>query len=345
MRIKLKILASFAMPILVASFLGGLLAETHHTSLPPLTPPPSGQPLRPEVLQASRCDQEISKPFAGVAVTKVSSNTVHEFTAATKSEVSIIEFYSSFPSVFNRGGALNAVKLNDIPLLQLDPGKLNKYALRRIASGKDNAKIAAYAESVKEFGYCIIISFGHEMNGWWYHWGARWNTPATFINAWRNVHDIFRQVGADNVIWSWDPSHQYTQVTPGRTASPASEWYPGSKYVDWIGLDGYLGSDYNGAPQNFDEIFGPQLAYIRQVAPHKLVYLAETAVAPSSTAAQQIGQLFAGIRRDNMQGLIWFDEKQKNDWRITPGRPAEIAAYARGVKTYPAKKIIDALQR
>ena len=53
---------------------------------------------------------------------------------------------------------------------------------------------------------------------------------------------IFAQGRVTNVIWSWDPSHQYQEVTAGQGRAPASKWYPGNKYVDWIGLDGYLGS-------------------------------------------------------------------------------------------------------
>jgi hypothetical protein len=145
------------------------------------------------------------------------------------------------------------------------------------------------------------------MNGWWYPWGAPQTTPQDFIAAWRHIHKVFAKERAVNVIWSWDPSHQYSSPKAGKVATPASEWYPGAKYVDWVGLDGYLGKDTNGHPQTFSEIFGFQINDIRHVAPHKLVYLAETGVAPGAPALTQIRELFAGVASHDLAGLVWFD--------------------------------------
>jgi len=344
--VNLKIIASMAMPIVTAAVLGGVLAGTHHTSLPSLAPRPSITPLpqNAPVMEAATCERELGKQFSGVALTRVSPVQVDDFTHLTKSPVSIVEFYSSFPAKFNKRGASEAVSLHDIPLIQLNPGTLNRYALRKLASGTDNSKIVAYAEAVKAFKFCVVISFGHEMNGWWYRWGMPWNTPATFIKAWRNMHRIFAAAGATNVIWSWDPSHQYTEVTAGKIASPASKWYPGNDYVDWIGLDGYLSKDNNGRPQSFNEIFGHQVSYIRQVAPHKLLYLAETGVADTAAEVTQIDGLFKGIKQDNMAGLIWFEQNRKQKWSLT-GRIQAIKAYKRGVSGFPKPRTIDVLQQ
>jgi Glycosyl hydrolase family 26 len=341
-----KVLASLAMPIMTVALVGGVLQATHHNrSIPSLARPPStAQSVPTRVVKASTCNSELRQPFTGVAVTKISSGAVTDFTLATQSPVSVIEFYTKFPATFNYGGAMSAVDLNAMPLLQLDPGTVDKSVLRKISTGADDKEVKAYADAVKAFGYCIVISFGHEMNGWWYHWGAPWNTPATFIKAWRHVHDIFAEAGANNVIWSWDPSHQYTVINGADgplVASPASQWYPGKKYVDWIGLDGYLGSDTNGTPQNFDEIFAHQIAYVRQVAPHKLLYLAETAVSPTSAEPHQIKELFEGINRNHLAGLIWFNENKKQDWRLRAGMKEAIAAYSHGVSTYPRPGLIN----
>ena len=48
------------------------------------------------------------------------------------------------------------------------------------------------------------------MNGWWYPWGsAGIRRLQDFIAAWRHIHDVFARQRVTNVIWSWDPSHQY----------------------------------------------------------------------------------------------------------------------------------------
>lgn len=350
MRVKLKILVALAMPIVTAGLLGGVLEHTHHTKLPPLAAPsPSPQPLSTHVMRSSSCASKLtsSGPFAGVAVQTMSTGAVSDFAAVTRSHPSIVEFYNSFPGKFVETSALEAVGFGAIPFVQLNPGRFNKHALRKIANGKDDKAITAYAQAVRAFGYCIIISFGHEMNGWWYDWGAPSNTPATFKKAWRHVHDLFVAAHADNVIWSWDPSHQYTVVNSKThsklVASLAGKWYPGSQYVDWIGLDGYLSLDHNGAPQNFDEIFGPQVANIRSFAPHKLLYLAETGVGSNYAMSEQVAQineLFQGIAKDKMGGLIWFELNRKNSWSLK-GRRAAIQAYRSGLKGFPVIHPID----
>lgn len=280
------------------------------------------------------------KRFTGIAVNQLQAtpgqlqpSPVTTYQHITSSPLAILEIYNSFPGKFDQGGAEQAAKLKALPLIQLNPGKFNKKTIRQISSGKYNSSIKSYADQVRLFKRCIVISLGHEMNGWWYDWGKPLNTPATFIKAWRRVHTIFAQEGATNVIWSWDPSHQYQEVTPTKIASPAKKWYPGAKYVDWIGLDGYLGSDSNGHLQDFKEIFGFQLHDIRQFAPHKLVYLAETGVAPGPSATRQIAELFAGASAYHLGGLVWFDAIAKHDYRLGIHRD-EDAAYQNAVKSF-----------
>ena len=73
------------------------------------------------------------------------------------------------------------------------------------------------------------------MNGSWYPWcvGVNGNTSGDYIAAFRRVHDLFVSAGATNVQWVWSPT-----VSPGSSSDMATE-YPGSQYVNVIGLDGY----------------------------------------------------------------------------------------------------------
>src|SRR5438105_15657730 len=58
-------------------------------------------------------------------------------------------------------------------------------------------------------------------------------SPASFVSAWRHVHDIFAARGATNAVWVWCPS------APGFASSTAQAYYPGDTYVDWACADGY----------------------------------------------------------------------------------------------------------
>lgn len=80
----------------------------------------------------------------------------------------------------------------------------------------------------------VAISFGHEMNGHWYPWGTKDTTAATFVKAWRHIHDLFQEEGATNVVWVWSPN--VVNPVPSVKLEP---YWPGDAYVDWVGIVGY----------------------------------------------------------------------------------------------------------
>ena len=97
------------------------------------------------------------------------------------------------------------------------------------------------------------------MNGPWYSWGWTHTRAKVFVAAWRHIVDVFRQQGASNVIWLWtvnvDPPNDNAIQNPAR-------WWPGSSYVNWVGIDGY----YYKPSWTFAPLFGPTI---------KIVHLAE----------------------------------------------------------------------
>jgi mannan endo-1,4-beta-mannosidase len=307
-----KIAAAFGTPILVTLLVVGVLVATHHTAVPAIILPSATSTANlatstesPKPIPPGPCIGKIPAHFAGIAVKRQIDVNSATFATATGRSPQIVEFYNPFLQPFAAHQALKVIKAGRIPLIQLN---LYKVTAAKIAAGVYDRHLRNYANAVRNFGCVIVLSLGHEMNGWWYPWGSRTGTtPAEFIAAWKHVHDLFARQHADNVIWSWDPTHQYKSPAPGKVATPASEWYPGKDYVDWIGIDGYLNYDKNGHAQNFKEIFGYELSDIRRIAPHKLIYLGETAVSPGSAALKQIENLFAGLSQYHLAGLVWFD--------------------------------------
>ncbi len=314
-------LATLAMPFAAATMIGGILVATHHTTVPPLTP----QATSPGPSQSTAsvpCERAgLREPFAGIAINPAITPHVKAFQRATGTHIQVVEFYNPFTRPFQRQEAQQATAADALPLVQLNPRNV---LLARIAAGRYDEQIRRYADAVRTFRCRVVISFGHEMNGWWYTWGLPWTRPATFIAAWRRIHDVFAGEHAMNVIWSWDPSHLY-QHYAHKSASLASEWYPGNAYVDWIGLDGYLRT----SGQTFKDVFGRQLRNVRSVT-GKPVYIAETGVASGPSQASQIAGLFAAVKKYRLAGLVWFDLDGTQPWRLE-GRPAGLAAYRKAV--------------
>ena len=322
-----KILAALAMPVVVVTLVGAVLRLTDHTALPPLKLPatPSAHAAavsRSRVAkpgQIHACEGYIPSRFSGIAVQHSPANTLDDYHKTFGTKPQIVEFYNAFRQPFRAGEAWQAIDEGLVPFIQLNPRGVSE---KQIAKGTWDEHLRNYAAALNAFGCTVILSFGHEMNGWWYPWGRlppprSGTSPAEFIAAWKHIHDVFANNGVNNVIWSWDPSHQYGQAGPGKIATAAGDWYPGPGYVDWIGLDGYLGYDRNGHAQNFREIFGYQLRDIRSFAPGKPVFLAETGVSRGPALASQVAELFSGVTAYHLTGLVWFDAKSsKHDYRL-----------------------------
>jgi glycosyl hydrolase family 26 len=236
--------------------------------------------------------------FIGVAPGAPFMGAVQSFARAVGIHPAVVELYTGFKSPFPRKLAGQVVGYGSVPLIQWNP---RGAPVKNIGKGMWDTYLSQFALAVKAFGHPIILSFGHEMNGSWSRWSRPFTTPWQFRRAWRRIHNIFTSHGVRNVTWSWDPSHGGTSARP---------WWPGSRFVDRIGIDGYFRHG-----QTFKEIFRRQLRIIRGFT-SKPVYIAETAVARGPGQARQVVGIFHGIRRYHIAGFVWFDINRLEKWRI-----------------------------
>jgi beta-mannanase len=202
------------------------------------------------------------------------------------------------------------------------------YALERIIEGRHDAYIRSFAEAVRRYGRPLRLRFAQEMNGGAYPWSEAQNGNARgeFVKAWRHVHRIFTSAGASNVTWIWSP-----------VAGTIHEGqYPGSRYVDIVGLSGFNGGTTLFAKRwrSFEEAFGPPLDAIRALAADKPVALTEIASAEQGgSKSRWIDGMFAGVRRrPYIRAVVWFNLRKETDWRIESS-PEARAAFAAGAAT------------
>jgi hypothetical protein len=245
---------------------------------------------------------------------------VNAFTKATGVKPGVVVYYSGWLEPFEVSFAKTVAHEDAVPLVQLDPTDVSVAA---IAAGRYDSYLSAYAEAVRAYRHPVILSFGHEMNGYWYSWGNTHTSPAAFVAAWRHIVTLFRTLGAQNVTWLWtiNTIHKKTMVpSPG-------PWWPGSSYVTWVGIDGY----YTNSSSVFSSIFGPTILYVRTLT-HKPILIAETSATPAADQPAKIADLFAGVHLYGLLGFVWFDSLGKTDWRLSS--PAAFAAFRRGAETY-----------
>jgi mannan endo-1,4-beta-mannosidase len=247
---------------------------------------------------------------------------VSVFAAKTGYWPGIVSYYSNWGMPFESGFA-SAVWAHHRgkTLVQIDPRGV---ALSAIAAGQDDGYLHAYAAAVRKFGHPVILSFGQEMNGNWYPWGAGQTPAPTFVAAWRHIVTLFRAQGVRNVVWLWDVNCDYAN------SAPIGEWWPGQAYVTWVGIDCY----YAFRTDTFARIFTPTIDAVRQITQDPIM-IAETAIAPGVGPAK-MADLFDNARRARLVGLLWFDQAQDagayhQDWRLEDN-PAMMGAFRAAVK-------------
>ena len=190
----------------------------------------------------------------------------------------------------------------------------DKFSLTEILAGKWDTYIDKWAEAAREFGHPIIVVFGVEMNGSWFPWsgayygGAQWvpecnnwKGPETFRRAYRYVVDRVRARGASNIKWMF---HTNNYPYPYETWNCAPAYYPGSDYVDWLGLSVY-GQQYKDEPNpDIPSLVDWPYEEMCRLDPKKPVMIAEWATGefPLTTAPPSAMRKPAWIK----QGLELF---------------------------------------
>jgi hypothetical protein len=116
-----------------------------------------------------------------------------------------------------------------------------------VANGQWDTYITTIALEAKSFAHPLFFRIGSEMNiaqGPASYAGAySFGTNASaFVLAYQRIVNIFRNQGATNVKFIWNPN--WNSLGPNGFA----DYYPGDAYVDWVGIDMY--HEYSGIDPN-----------------------------------------------------------------------------------------------
>jgi mannan endo-1,4-beta-mannosidase len=209
------------------------------------------------------------------------------------------------------------------PVIELDDAT---HSLAQIASGVDDKALEGYALTLGTMQTPVGIVFDHEFNGPWFPWGYTHVQPADFVAAWRHIVTIFRDQGATNVTWIWNPN-----VASEGTAPDLQAWYPGDAYVSWVGVDGYFYLTTDTYTSVFDHTFTEVRAFTKRP-----LFIAETGANPASGRSRAITSIFQGIEKTpGLLGMIYFDydKTSLHNWYIN-NDPAALAAFKTGASGY-----------
>jgi len=247
------------------------------------------------------------------------------FTRATGANPDLVMYYSGWYVPFPSGFASTVANHGAVPLVQMDPDSIN---IARIASGRYDGYLSAYAEAVRAYHHPVILSFGHEMNGNWSSWGYRHTSPAAFVAAWRHIVSLFRALGAQNATWLWTVNI-INDSRSGKVDGNLRQWWPGSSYVTWVGIDGY----YLQPNWQFAPLFGPTIGAVKALT-NDPILIGETGAVPAAGQPTKINDLFAGVRAYGLLGFVWFNSTNTIGQTFGISDPAAIAAFRKGASTY-----------
>lgn len=107
-----------------------------------------------------------------------------------------------------------------------------------IINGEYDDFLFQWASGLREIGEPIFLRFANEMNGDWVDWCAWFYSldPDLYIMAWTRIYTLFKESGADNVYFVWNP---HDRTYPDYKWNKEYLYYPGDSKVDWIGLTAY----------------------------------------------------------------------------------------------------------
>ncbi|MEO7933269.1 MAG: glycosyl hydrolase [Chthoniobacterales bacterium] len=247
----------------------------------------------------------------------------------------------------------------------------DRFNLNAINEGKWDAYIDAWGDAAKAIGNPMFVSFGNEMNGNWFPWSGKFyggkdpvpgSTPEAnptplpgyhvpmpspcyppvgpeiYKRAFRHVVDRVRARGASNVLWVF---HANNYAEPNDLWNVMAQYYPGSDYVDWLGLSVY-GEQFNGvdAFSDFAPLFDWPVTEIHALDPSKPVMLAEWGVGEfpkEGSKALWFKEAFDAMERKPFlkAAVFWHERWQNVDDSYSNlhvnSTPEALAAYRQGV--------------
>lgn len=256
-----------------------------------------------------------------------------QFRALTGRRPAIAMWFQSWSEpLFYRGNIKAADSRKATPMITWEPLKRNvRINLRAITKGNHDRYLRRSARSARRWGRPFYVRFAHEMNGDWYPWGlgVGGNTGRDYRAAWRHVVRVFRREKATNVRWVWAPN-----VTGGNGVPRFEAQYPGDKFVDWVGLDGYnWGTRRASGWRSLRAIFAPSYAAMKRLTSKPLM-ISETASADEG--GDKAAWIDAALSRDlpalmpDVRAVVWFQREKEADWRVD-STPESLASFRAAV--------------
>ncbi len=205
------------------------------------------------------------------------------------------------------------------------------------ARGRHDRYLAQVAAAAAAYPRVIYVRPWAEMNGDWHEFqptaegDKRYGgTYRQFKSAWRHVVTYMRRHGATNIRWVFNPA---ADVYPGTT--PVRAIWPGERYVDVLGIDGYnWGRDSGwGRWRSYRRIFTPMYQRLTRLHTTAPVWICEfgskepqaddgAPVDRGHSKATWIRNAFSYRGFPRVRAMVYFHVRKERDWRLNSSQQA-----------------------
>jgi len=294
-------LATIVVVLVVRS--GSVSSVMHPVSLSPSAV--AGPGTTPPLASSTGSGDENGLPQVGIV-----ADSLKNFQAATSAYPTVSVHYLSWGTPFPTATILGDRRLGATAMIVLEPERVS---LPGIAAGQEDAYLKSFAAADRNLGLPILLSYAPEANGDWYTWGAHHISPALYIQMWQRVHDVIQDNGGTKITWLWQMN------VPWPNSDPMNQLWPGSRYVNEVGIDGQMTS----AGDTFSSVFDPSLAEVRSITDDPIL-ISEVSVRVGPSMPQQINSLFSGACSNHLEGIVLFDVHK--EWQFDSDTQA-VAAF------------------
>ena len=212
--------------------------------------------------------------------------------------------------------------------------------MAEIARGKADRglrKIArAYASWSSRGNRVAFIAPFPEMNGAWESYGE---DPANFKLAYQRVQDIFTRAGVkpNTVRWVFAPNGWSSEK------DKFEYYYPESDRVNVVAFSGYnWGYCPNAAWKHWSlpqEVYQPYIKRLQKLAPHKPIFIAQTATTSYTPAGSQLRVKNRWLRdtysylasEPQVKGIIYFNIDKECDWQLFDPKGTKFTGYTKAI--------------
>lgn len=199
-----------------------------------------------------------------------------------------------------------------------------------VLSGKWDSYIANFADKLKDIESSVYIRFAHEMNGNWYPWSGSKIGRDKFVAIYRYVKDIFDRTNATNVKWVF--SLNWEDIP--RENNHFMLYYPGDKYVDYVGIDGYNWGNTRSWSKwmSFKAIFKKRYTEITTRLKKPILISEFSSTSSGGDKSRWIKEAMNNIKHmKKIKGFVLFNVDKETDWRF-PGDNASGQEFKRQLK-------------